>query len=188
MKNPPFVYAQNLPVTNSVYNSLNKKSEMRIYIWQSHILIHNVTYPFISPTTGNAYIVLQTTEAANPADKYVRYHVGVFLQTRTTYMKHIRLWGPSDFQDIRNCKVNRGLTLKDMGNEADQITCTITQMVPATSGWMLELDNYGTYQGDGWMIIDMELKNPNAQKWTGTWWVKTFESKTNLTYVIDETK
>lgn len=38
------------------------------------------------------------------------------------------------------------------------------------------------------MIIDFELKNPATERWTGSWYAKTYESSTNLTYVIDELK
>lgn len=38
------------------------------------------------------------------------------------------------------------------------------------------------------MIIDFNLTNPNSEKWTGSWYGKTYESSTNLSYVIDESK
>lgn len=39
---------------------------------------------------------------------------------------------------------------------------------------MIELDNFGTYQGDGWLIIDMELYNPITPRWTKAWRITTF--------------
>lgn len=124
--NPPFVYEHSNPDSKDTWNTLTAKSKLRIYIWRSHILIYNNTLPDQTPTTGRSYVVLQTTEAGNPANLYVKYHLGIFLQTYTRVMKYIRVWAPSDYQDIRNCKINRGLTLKDPGNIADDISCTIS--------------------------------------------------------------
>ena len=50
---------------------------------------------------------------------------------------------------------------------------------------MLEIDNFASYNGDGWFIIDLELLNPATPGWTGAWNAITYESKTNLTYLID---
>ena len=57
--------------------------------------------------------------------------------------------------------------------------------------WLIEIQNFLTYSGhgeDSWLIVDFDLKNPTTEKWTGTWYAKTYESSTNLTYVIDEAK
>lgn len=124
--NPPFVFEHSNPDSKNIWNTLTPKSKLRVYIWRSHVLIYNNSLPDQTPTTGRSYVVLQTTEAGNPANQYVKYHLGIFLQTYTSYMKYIRVWVPSDYQDIRNCKINRGLTLKDPGNIADAISCTIS--------------------------------------------------------------
>lgn len=60
------------------------------------------------------------------------------LQTYTSVMKHIRIWASNDFQDIKNCKINRGLTVKDQTNLGNAITCTITQQFRAPNlGWLI---------------------------------------------------
>ena len=45
------------------------------------------------------------------------------------------------------------------------ITCTITRLNAGDTafendGWMIEIDNFDTYYGDGWIIVDMDLLNP----------------------------
>jgi hypothetical protein len=53
-------------------------------------------------------------------------------------------------------------------------------------GWMIAIDDFGLYKGDGWMIIDLELLNPLTVRWTKNWRVSTFQNVANLTYRIDD--
>jgi hypothetical protein len=91
--------------------------------------------------------VLQTREAENPENQWVKYHLGLYMMTTTKKMTHIRFWAPKDFQGIRNCVVNRGLVLKDLNDINTPVSCTITQLNPgdtnyANDGWMLEIDDF----------------------------------------------
>lgn len=84
------------------------------------------------------------------------------MTTSTAQMTHIRLWAPNDFQNINTCKVNRGLVLRNLNNINSPVTCTITKITSGMTtypndGWMLEIDNFAPYQGDGWVILDMVL-------------------------------
>jgi hypothetical protein len=71
------------------------------------------------------------------------------------------------------------------------VSCTITQINPgdtvfANDGWMLEIDDFAPYSGDGWIIFDLELHNPINPMWTGVWRAITYESKLHLSYRIDD--
>lgn len=79
MMNPPFVFEHSSPDSKDIWNTLTPKSKLRVYIWRSHVLIYNNSLPDQTPTTGRSYVVLQTTEAGNPANQYVKYHLGIFL-------------------------------------------------------------------------------------------------------------
>ncbi|CAD8140771.1 unnamed protein product [Paramecium octaurelia] len=194
--NPPFVYKQNNPTNDpTINNNIAQASPLRIYIWRNNQLISNQTFQLnggkISPTTGQLFIVSQTTTNDNAKNTMVRHHMGIHFQTTTSAMKYIRLWAPNDYQNIQDCKVNRGLVSRDPADLDNKITCVITKLPAPIDKWLIEIDNFQTYQGHGedqWMIIDFNLTNPNSEKWTGSWYGKTYESSTNLSYVIDESK
>lgn len=69
------------------------------------------------------------------------------------------------------------MILRDLTNLNDPIECTITAVtVPGypNDGWMIEIDNYANVFGDGWLIIDFDIKNPVLPSWTKAWRVCTY--------------
>ena len=82
---------------------------------------------------------------------------------------------PNGFQLIKSpCLVNRGFVLKDVHDPTDVIACEVTAK---GDWWLIEIYNFGTYQGDGWFIIEMDITNPPTEVWTGPWEALTFDNK-----------
>jgi hypothetical protein len=61
--------------------------------------------------------------------------------------------------------------LKDPNNINDQIQCTITDM---TTQYRITIMNFGDYQGDGFIVIELLMKNPITPRWTAEWKCFTF--------------
>lgn len=76
--------------------------------------------------------------------------------------------------------------MRDPSQLDSPITCVISADSSGQYSYMLEIDNFAPYNGDGWFIIDIELLNPVNPGWTGVWNAISYESKTNLTYLIDK--
>jgi hypothetical protein len=130
--NPDFTYKDDVGLT-----------EIRGFIWKSHRL---VTEKVISSTYKSSkrycIVVLEPTISNNPVNIYMKYNIGVYLSGLTKSLKRIELTAPLDFQDIKNCRIKKGLVLKDSNNINDEISCQITKLA---TKWFFVLNNFGVF-------------------------------------------
>ncbi len=61
--------------------------------------------------------------------------------------------------------------LKDPNNINDPILCTVTDM---TTQYRITIMNFGDYLGDGFIVIELLMKNPTTPRWTREWSCLTF--------------
>ncbi len=130
-----------------------------------------------SPDKQTAYVVLQSPSATNPTALRLEYQLGIYLYTTTSDMGFIIARVPvASFTDISaSCSVRRGLVLKNTFNPADAVSCVVSS---TATHWVLELQNFGTYLGDGFIIVQLSILNKASPGWTDYWDISTYRSKT----------
>lgn len=163
---------------NAEYKDLagQSKSEVFYYVYQDKKVIRYESSNS-SPYKQTAYVVLQSPSATNPVSLRLDYQLGIYLYTTTTDMGYVVARVPlASFADIANpCSVRRGLVLKNTFNPADAVSCAISQ---TATHWVLELQNFGTYYGDGFIIVELDILNKASPGWTDYWDINTYLSKT----------
>lgn len=154
-------------------------SEVNIYVYSSGGRLVEKQTLLQSADRSSVLLVLETPESENPVDMVVKYKLGIIIGAAKQTFEYIRIVA-RDFQSIKDpCIIRRGLVLKDIGDPNNQIVCKVTVTNPSTLTYLIEIYNFGTYKGDGWFIIDLEMKNPAAPKWTGQWTAITYHTQPN---------
>lgn len=171
--------------------AVNDKSLLNVYVYSGYSLAKWYTTK-ISPDRQEVRLVLQTSDAQNDINKVITYSLGIILGTPTKSLKYLRILAGNDFQAITNCVIRRGLVLADIGKPEDPITCKITARA---SDFLIEVYNFGLYAGDGWLMLNLDLKNPTTAGWTKGWTAITYGNQpidststaADLTMILDET-
>ena len=163
------------------------KSLVNVYIYRSQKLMKFYQF-YQTPTRENIRLVLQTSDAQNDVNAVITYRLGIILGTPKPTLKYIRIWAPLSFQSVSNCIIRRGLVLVDMAHPENPIVCQVT---PGASNYLIEIYNFGTYNGDGWLMLSLDLKNPATVGWTNYWTAETYGSQpvgatpADLTMILD---
>lgn len=130
-------------------------------------------------------VVMETTAADNPENRDVLYRIGLYIYTRTSTMKTIWLFAPNSFQNIRSCKIKKGVVLVDFNNISNDIQCKISYQ---TTNWFIEITNFNYNENfeDGLIILELMITNPYNAGWTTDWVCRTFSANSlqinNLNY------
>ena len=180
-KNPDYEFKI---ATGNPNSPFKPNSPFNVYIYQKG----NLTAWYKenqSPDQENIHMILQTSDSKNDINAVVTYSLGIILGSPTKSLKYLRILASKDFQSINNCMIKRGLVLVDMSIPEDPIKCEIT--IRATD-YLIEVYNFGTYNGDGWLMLSLDIKNPLTEGWTQPWSVITYASQppsADLTMVQD---
>ena len=176
--NPNYEYQ-----TGPLPAAVSTKSVVNVYIWQGGVLKKGYTFNQ-SPTRQSSYLVLQTSDSQNDVNKVITYSLGVILGTATSTLKYLRIFAPLSFPFISNCVIKRGLVLVDMTNPGNPIKCVISTYfdpVSTNTVHLIEIYNFGTYNGDGWLMISLDITNPSTPGWTSDWSMITYASQPTIT-------
>ncbi|KAL4449717.1 hypothetical protein ABPG74_008090 [Tetrahymena malaccensis] len=176
-RNPPFTY-----------NYLNPQSLLRAWVYDGYKTVIMRSNQLITPQYMPCGVVMETTAADNPENRDVLYRIGLYIYTRTSTMKTIWLFAPNTFQNIRSCKIKKGVVLVDFNNISNDIKCNISYQ---TSNWFIEITNfyYDEVNEDGLIILELMITNPYNAGWTTDWVCRTFSANqlqiNNLSYTAN---
>ena len=155
------------------------KSELNIYVYSPGGSLYEKQTFLQSADRSNVILVLETPESENPINMVVKYKLGIIIGAAKKTFEYIRVVA-KDFQSITDpCIIRRGLVLKDIGDPNNKIVCKVTVTDAVNLIYLIEIYNFGTYQGDGWFIIDLEMKNPAIPRWTSQWTAITYHTQPN---------
>ncbi|EWS71333.1 hypothetical protein TTHERM_000331066 (macronuclear) [Tetrahymena thermophila SB210] len=173
-RNPPFTY-----------NYLNAQSLLRAWVYDGYKTVIMRSNQYITPQQMPCGVVMETTAADNPENRDVLYRIGLYIYTRTSTMKTIWLFAPNSFQNIRSCKIKKGVVLVDFNNISNDIQCKISYQ---TTNWFIEITNFNYNENfeDGLIILELMITNPYNAGWTTDWVCRTFSANSlqinNLNY------
>ena len=160
------------------------KSLVNVFVYQGQKLV-SYYYFYQSPDRANIRLILQTSDAKNDVNSVITYSLGIILGTPKHALQYLKIWAPNVFTNVENCVIRRGLVLADMSDPENSIVCQITDI---TTNYLIEIYNFGTYNGDGWLMLELDLTNPATAGWTTQWTVETYASQPpnpDLTMVLD---
>ena len=195
--NLPFVYIESNNYVNPPMEwkttSRVPKSNTYTHIFKNKRYTNKLTLFKQSPDKRDIYVVLQTPINTNPVNLKVKYKIGVFFTTLTTAFSFLELFSPiknNHFPLIDNpCIVNRGFVLKDVLNPDDKIICQVSTAY-GNSSYRIDVFNFGKYNGDGWIILEVFMTNPATPMWTGPWKASMYDNYGDLTAnpAVDRTR
>ncbi|EGR29559.1 hypothetical protein IMG5_153310 [Ichthyophthirius multifiliis] len=165
--NPPYTF-----------DYIQKNSPLNAWVYSNKRVIMRRIQDLISPVQQKCLVLMETTAADNPQNREVTYRIGVYLQTLSSFMQTIELVAPKEFQNIRRCRIKKGLVLNNVNDLNDNIKCTIIYQTT----WLIKITNFKfkNINDDGLLVLELLIMNPYISGWTNQWKCKT--------YAMDEQK